>query len=780
MSHSIKHGATRILNFFQTSKIIFYTCSLIAFVLALISFNIWHQVFTEPNLPVQFKMAAPGVEYVRVYWDNPVTNPNAYSRVLVNPSISQDWEVKVEALAEKNPQAISTEVWILDISTPERQVDWSRAVMGEEKWELRDDPGGPQGKFAIAHSGKPQVLTVPIKGSDLTIKLLRYPGSGKARVTVNNQGREVREVDLFEAKNRAEVLTFPFRPVKGDEIIRDYKTNGIDTPWRRLKFVAEGGGEVKVEQVKVRHQVISAQENGEFTLPFRFWNRLTCTVASTVISFLWMTILFISTVHLWQREPDKRFGFKTYIIFLSIALGGFWMLVFYPASMSYDSVYSWTQALLDKYDDVNPPIMALLMRLVVSLVGNNIAYYTLLQATFFYCSIFFLIQALFLNSENQLKARAFLLACSLMAIYPVGWIYSVTLWKDVLLAIFCCFLAAFLIKYYRNPANFKSLIFTSIFLGLSVAARHSSVLIFIGVIILLLSSRKFWSAFNKYQVKKKLLALFLIFSSLLYSPTINFVFKVNHVDYHTFILYAQLIEYANSYYQKTGVVDERSLQYIDRFYGEGSTKHIFTKNFSCGTAWSYPQDKRFTAKTNDILYEQAPEIPSSVKREIINFFFRHPVVVIQHHLCVLNKLVNFYGVSNTYWYNLAINKNDIGLVEQPKLVAIRQQMPMILTGTFQWILSRHWIFLLVLVIAAVSVRAKVLIPHSEARLIFPFIGISYFLSYCLVPAAFDWRLLLSTTLLSVILIVSIISSYIVDFLWSTKAASPKTFSRIQN
>ena len=282
--------ATKVLNFFQTSTKNLYWSSLIAFVLALFSFTIWHQVFTFHNLPVQILMAAPGAEYVKVYWDDPERYPTAYERININPVISQTWQIKIESTGEKNPQSSSAEVWILDISTPRNRVDWSKAVMSSDKLELRDDPNGSQGKVAIAYSGKPQFLSVPIEGGDLTIKLLRHSYSGKVKVTVNDQ---VREIDLFDPNSGTESLTF-FSIVKGDQVFRDYEIKLVDTDWHQIKFVSDRNSQVNIERINLENSIISLSRNQEYILPFKFWNRSSWAILATIVSSFWMTILFVS------------------------------------------------------------------------------------------------------------------------------------------------------------------------------------------------------------------------------------------------------------------------------------------------------------------------------------------------------------------------------------------------------------------------------------------------------------------------------------------------------
>lgn len=283
---------------------------LIATLLALLSFPAWQLIFTNLTLPVQIQMATDEVEYVRAYWNDPVRYPHAYENIpaaLTREPSNQTatiWQIKVEALAEKAPQAKSAQVWVLDVRTPESRVDWSKAVMQPQQWQLMDVPNAPQGKAAVALTEQPESLQATIQGSALTITLLRHPWSGKVRVTVNDQ---VRELDLFAADSNTENLAFKpsIIATKKSDL---YKISVIKTPWHRLRLApastGDPSGQIRVDSIQVGDTVIRPEANAEFVLPFYFWNQFSCAIAATILSFLSLAVLLIKISHKQQQNPD--------------------------------------------------------------------------------------------------------------------------------------------------------------------------------------------------------------------------------------------------------------------------------------------------------------------------------------------------------------------------------------------------------------------------------------------------------------------------------------------
>ena len=285
--------------------------SLPALALAALSFPVWQHVFSRPDLPIQVQIAANDARTVKAYWDNPTVNPTSYAEISVQPVqipaeavASNVWRIKVEALAEKEPDAKSAEVWLVDVRTPEKQVNWSKVSMGAQKWTLIDNPYGPQGKIAAAQVGKPQSLEAVVKGGNLTITLLRSAWSGKVRVTANDQ---VREINLYAAKGAVEKLSFEPTEVEAKKT-KTYEIKVVKVPWTRLKFISESPSEpngIQIKSIKVENQVILPDAKNEFALPFYFWNRLSCTIVATALSFLGLIILIISIEHPRRRRNTK-------------------------------------------------------------------------------------------------------------------------------------------------------------------------------------------------------------------------------------------------------------------------------------------------------------------------------------------------------------------------------------------------------------------------------------------------------------------------------------------
>lgn len=283
---------------------------LAASVITLLSFPAWQLIFSNLTLPIQIQMATDDVEYVRAYWNDPAHHPHAYEKIpipLTRDPINQApivWQIKVEALAEKAPQAKSSQVWVLDVRTPENRNDWSKVVMQPQQWQLMDVANAPQGKAAVALTEKPQSLQVAIKGTALTVTLLRHPWSGKVRVTVNGR---VRELDLFGANATTEELHF--KPVtvenKKSEL---YEIEVVKTPWHRLRLVPEPATDayrrIKVDSIKVGSVAVLPNSSGEFVLPFYFWNQSSCAIAATILSFLGLASLLVVVSYIRQQNPE--------------------------------------------------------------------------------------------------------------------------------------------------------------------------------------------------------------------------------------------------------------------------------------------------------------------------------------------------------------------------------------------------------------------------------------------------------------------------------------------
>ncbi|MEM9543635.1 MAG: glycosyltransferase family 2 protein, partial [Cyanobacteria bacterium P01_E01_bin.42] len=675
-------------------------------VVAIALFPIWTHVFTERNVPVEVELSAPGVEIVRAYWDDPNRDLEAYEPITVKPVASQQWNVQIEALGENNPDSRGFEVAILDIRTPQNRVDWYRAVFAGE-WEMRDSPGSPQSLAAIAHSNKPEFPRSPgqvrsvsfsIEGGDLEFEFLSNPGSGKVRITANGQ---IQTIDLFKLTGRHQTFTF-FARAKGDLISRQFPIKVVDTPWRKLKFIAEGETNPNIEAVKARnHNLIELEEN-IYQLPFRFWNRLTCSLVASAISFFIAIIIFISTVHLWQGNKNRYLGKWSYILSLSLTLAGFWTLVYYPALMSPDSLNQWQQALANSYDDWHPPLMTLGMRATQYLTSSP-ALFAIIQGFCFFASVYLFVSILLKNQSISSKLQIF--CFSLIPFIPLLWNYSVTLWKDVwictsLLLMLCCL--------FKLKSDRKILYFFlyCILFSISLHFRKSVIFYFpffiFEVYFILKKDLKLKSL---YFLGAFLISIFIVFG---FTPTINSLAKVQstHQEGKAF-LYDVIGTYLN-----TSSPRPESFQ------------NLFKEIKNEGKDTSYQELRKFYSPiTGDdyVWHENAIFSYTKVeenRRKILQSLFiesilKHPQAYLAHKMEVWSYMLGYRGVQ--YPYEIEITKNNINLSSSSKIPQVNDYVvDRLLPGLESFFLPRDYFYLL-FVLMTISWTAHKILRENPNR-----------------------------------------------------------------
>ena len=681
--------ANPILYFLQVSTATLFWSGCIALIFALLSFPIWNAIFTERNLSVAVQLSAPGVEIVRAYWDDPKSHPDAYESIIVQPLESQQWQVEIEALGENNPNARGFEVAVLDIKTSQMQVDWSQANF-TGNWEMRDSIGSPQGKAAIAHSNDPdypsqpgqiQSLSVPIEGGDLEIEIFAHRGSGKAKITINNT---VREIDFYRRSGRHEMLKFPAFTA-GDRMIRDYTIQAVDTPWRKIRFIPEGIGEVNIKSVRLRNQTLVREEKNQFILPWKFWNRWTCSIMATFLSFCMMLILFISSVHIWQGQPRKWLGIWSYKIVLSLTLSGFWMLVYYPAIMSADSLNQWSQALSNHYDDWHPPIMTLGMRSTLW-VTDSPALFAFIQGFCLYFSVYLFIDLLL--QSQKIRSRLQLLCFTLVPLIPTLWNYSVTLWKDVWLCTSFLLMLFSLLKSKETKKTAWFILYLILF-GLSISLRTSAIFYF-----------PFFAFESFVYLKQKLrfqtiaviaIALFSIFVPLGFPQGINYLANANETHQEgKAILYDIIGTYLHTNPPRPDSFQEfftplandtktTSYERLKQFYSPIS-----------GDDYVWHQDAIFN-------YQKVEDNRTKILQFLLfKSILQHPIAYLRHKSQVWDYLLGFRGPQYPYDYGI-LKGNDLGLEENFKLSKIQEwTVGFILPGLDSFFLPKDFIYLVAL------------------------------------------------------------------------------------
>ncbi|MEA5470681.1 glycosyltransferase [Spirulina sp. 06S082] len=683
----------------KISQITLFWCSTVSLILALLSLPIWYYFIFAQSFPVEVQLAAPGVEIVKAYWQDTKTHPDNYTPIIVKPVESKNWNVKIEALGEKNSRSQGYETAILDISTPEGQADWSQAIF-TGNWEMRDSPGSPQEKAAIAHSNKPefglhpgeiQSVEIPLEGGELAIKLFGHGGSGKVRVTVDNQEQEL---DLFHRAGLHKTLTFP-AITQGDRQLRNYTIEATTPPWYKLKFIADEG-KVNVKSVKVAGKSLSANQNDEYVLPIQFWQPFAYSLIAAIAFFLLIITILISASHIARGTPQKRLGTWGYIIGISILASGFWTFVYYPAIMSPDSLYQWSQAINNSYNDWHPPLMTLGMRATLYITDSP-ALFAFLQGTILYISIYTLIYCLLKNRNINPKLQLFCFC--LLPFIPTIWNYTVTLWKDVWLCTSLILMLCSLLKL-KETRKFYWFILYFVLFGISISLRKSAVFYFPFLVF------ESW-IYLKNKLQLRLVPLILVFLIAIASP-LGFPKGINY-----------LTNAAETHQEGKAILFDIVGTYLHtKSPRPKEFEQLFETLINEGKNASYPQLLKFYTPVSgdDYVWHQEAIFNyhkvEENRRKLLKFLvfnniLEHPIAYLSHKSKVWSLLIGFQGWQYPYDYGIYEDRR-IGLKANSKFPAVQKLfIDRILPGFQSFFLPKDFFYLLIiLAIASWLIKQK--------------------------------------------------------------------------
>jgi len=429
--------------------------------------------------------------------------------------------------------------------------------------------------------------------------------------------------------------------------------------------------------------------------------------------------------------------------------------------MSVDSIATWTEALNFQFNGQHPPILGLIMRAVIEVFGNRVEYFTFLQASALYLSALFLLRQL-------CQARAFFFAATALALYPPAWIYSVTLWKDVWMAIFGCMTALFLIRTLESGRRLD-LLLLFISLSLTVAIRHNSILIAATVVGIF-----FWKAWSQRSKRSFFIGLSLCLS-ILPSSLLNKTLNTNPEKFKTLIYRSLYAGWVSTHHKLGKSPDPEAVSVWNKALDSSDAfDRLVNRKDKCGDEWAYIMDPAFNRKHEDRTFTEMGGVFYLLK----NFALRHPSTVLSHHTCDLIRLLDGKG-STHYYYHWGVVPNELGIVSEPKLPAFRTAFLKVADRLF-WIgFGRHFLFagflIAFLFVAIFRGRCKIQrfalmtgMPRS-AYYALPLMGLTYLFSFFLVPSATDWRYLFYLSLTSTLTLLASIANWLIKGTEAEKA-----------
>lgn len=520
-----------------------------------------------------------------------------------------------------------------------------------------------------------------------------------------------------------------------NQTLSKYKFLVVRTPWQRLGIVGEQGTDLDISVVQAKGKVLQSDGNNQtFVLPNYGWNRLNRAIAAIVSSWILMTVLFISTVHLWQRKTDSRFSVFSYILLLSVAVSGFWMLVLYPGILSYDALNHWTQALNNQYNAWWPPILAMGMHVSQYWV-NNPSLFTFVQGILFWAASLYLLWVVVQNG------RFFLVNASLFILIPPLWLYSNAAVSNTWMAAFVIFSAAFLLQASRrtNRAFFLASIIS---LSLAVCFRREAIfLVIIPIAVYFycfpISRRLAQRLLEVGTIALTVLVLTAIPAKLItLSPNVS---GQSPTGYVFLSQYVGTLANTESLAQSQIAAERRS---INQIFGPRTFDEML-KAYNCSNSqatirYFKQNDFRGEAKQS-ILFENT----DFVLKKVVATILEHPKAYLQHKACNFSYTLQVPRVTYHTWgiIDKGPDRNRLNLQFDSRLPEIKAIYAKLLQRLVRHplfsLLFRHYIFLtcsiILLVFGTLTRRLEFIIP-SLFSIIYP-IGL-------IIPDSFPhWRYL---------------------------------------
>ncbi|MDX2099462.1 MAG: hypothetical protein SFW36_16910 [Leptolyngbyaceae cyanobacterium bins.59] len=595
---------SRTLNLVQTSPRRFSQITLLALFISLLVFPLWQQVFTRQKLAVQATLTSNTPVWIRVYWDDPVWDANAYEHILVNAD------------------------------------------------------------------------------SD-----------------------------------------------------REYLFYVADTPWSKLKFVAETEASLEIRLVNVRDQRLISTETGQYSLPFRWNNRGLLAGIATCLTWGWLSILGFSTVHLWHGETWKRLSSTSFVITLAVTLALFWTLVFYPGIITSDSEAQWKVALylwgilpdIGGYaTNWHPPMMSWIMG-ATYVASRTFGFFIFLQLLLFYSSLLFLLR-------RCCSHRIFLIGTLFMIVNPAIWGIAPVIFKDIWFATGLNLISlSFLLTHNQLLKQWQILSISILFLIggiLTFAFRHNSIIILPLILIFL------WKMIAPIRLKAFLILALCVSLSIAKIPPESYRLQSINLYPISFM------------WEQVGILRQLSDPNEITKYGLGSVGNtdLAIKNFDC----QGPDRLLWNEKVLNL--EKLVKSGSEIKRKWLNLIKAHPKEFLLNRVCMyyyalgLGNQVHGRVINPQYVPYEEVATSSNRLMYDPKIKHVENHLFEVIASTFQpFPLYTAWNNLLLLGVIGT-------ILYSLKRLTFCFfllsgLAILYFSGFFLVPVGMTFRYFLPSAIL---------------------------------
>jgi Family of unknown function (DUF6020) len=387
------------------------------------------------------------------------------------------------------------------------------------------------------------------------------------------------------------------------------------------------------------------------------------------------------------------------IVLYSVSIILVWLIyliAYYPAIMSSDSLSQWNQSIKNSYWDGHPVIHTLFVKLIISIYHSPAAI-ALLQIMITAIIIGF---ALYSFEKYEVKQIYLLLTTLFFIVVPTFGFMSIILWKDILFSAFLLLYTIIIInivytkgEYLLSSRNRVFIIFISSIICLF---RHNGLIIFIGTNMILL----LW-----YKVKLKDNLIILISTLIIYflikGPFYNYLNVSRDTSNEALAIPTQQIAYV---IKSNGNVEESEAVYFNSILPLEEWK----KSYNMFSVDPIKMHKNFN---KEIIIKDVGKF----LRTWISVVRKNPGLCYKAYINQINIIWNYNSVVNIA--HMRIIENDLGLknvVLNEKISNLVKELFNKTTGTkLAWILWKPatymYLSILFIVIAALRYEKSMII-----------------------------------------------------------------------
>lgn len=367
---------------------------------------------------------------------------------ILNASRSGEMPLTLLPMGKSNESAKGSEIWLLSQSGSQMGV----LPQSEGKaagWRVNTDVWHVP---ALVSVGGGDVLKFSVNETEQALFFIRHPWSGSCKITAGEIGAEF---DLYDANKSTILPVFLVNQKFSAAGIPNSATLNIQIPEDTVTEI----GFLKSAESKWIISRITDGVGGILKKSARTGNFLPTADAQFRSYWLFAFPVGLLVFFAYSSINNQQSSRKLYYLYaglLAATVSSFVVMIFYPCLMSSDSFDQWMQSKTGQLYDYHPLGLSILMAACQKLAfaysdNTQAALAAWVSGAVFWFACYTLIGCLLRNVKLAIFATL-----AVMLYYPL-WPYAATLWKDVPYTAAVIFYGAYIINVIRNPAKARGI-----------------------------------------------------------------------------------------------------------------------------------------------------------------------------------------------------------------------------------------------------------------------------------------------------------------------------------